>query len=307
MSIGVARTQVSSCSSELFQTAPGNYSMQLRVMTPTDIPGGVRLSALAGWNQTESDWKRFLAASPNGCLVVEEAATVVGTAATVSYEDRFAWIGMVLVDPQFRNRGIGSKLLQRTIEYLDDAGIPTLKLDATPLGKPLYEKLGFVREYEIARWTLKRTVPVERVVNAARLQTEQWSEILKCDREVFGADRGALLRTLYEERSDLTMAVGSGTQMQGYAFGRHGLFADHLGPWVARDGDIAEKMLQDFLERSPRNTVIADALQSNAAVAEILRSAGFTITRPLTRMYRGPNNFPGEPESLCAILGPEFG
>ena len=281
--------------------------MQLRVMTLNDIPGGMRLNALAGWNQTESDWKRFLAASPNGCLVMEEGAKLVGTATTLSYEDRFAWIGMVLVDPEFRNRGIGTRLLRRMIEYLDDAGIPTLKLDATPLGKPLYEKLGFVSEYEIERWTLKRTTPDERVVNAPPLQTEQLSEILAYDREVFGADRSALLRALYEERSDLTLAIGSGTHMQGYAFGRHGLFADHLGPWMARDGDSAEKMLKDFLERSPRDTVIADALKSNPAAGEILRSTGFTITRPLTRMYRGPNRFPGKPESLCAVLGPEFG
>jgi len=281
--------------------------MQIRLMTPNDIPGAVRLNALAGWNQTESDWKRFLAASPNGCLVVDDAAKVVGTATTVSYEDRFAWIGMVLVDPEFRNRGIGTRLLRRMIEYLDDAGIPTLKLDATPLGKPLYEKLGFVSEYEIERWTLKRTTPVERVLNAAPLPTEQLSEIVAYDRDVFGADRSALLRGLHRDRSDLTLAVRSGRQMQGYAFGRHGRFADHLGPWMARDADSAEKLLRDFLERSSRDTVIADALKSNAAAGETLHSAGFTVTRPLTRMYRGPNRFPGKPESLCAILGPEFG
>jgi GNAT superfamily N-acetyltransferase len=276
-------------------------------MTPNDIPGAVRLNALAGWNQTESDWKRFLAASPNGCLVVDDAAKVVGTATTVSYEDRFAWIGMVLVDPEFRNRGIGTRLLRRMIEYLDDAGIPTLKLDATPLGKPLYEKLGFVSEYEIERWTLKRTTPVERLLNAAPLPTEQLSEIVAYDRDVFGADRSALLRALHRDRSDLTLAVRSGRHMQGYAFGRHGRFADHLGPWMARDADSAEKLLRDFLERSSRDTVIADALKSNAAAGETLHGAGFTVTRPLTRMYRGPNRFPGKPESLCAILGPEFG
>src|SRR4030095_15156780 len=104
------------------------------------------------------------------------------------------------------------------------------------------------------------------------------SEIRACYREVFGADRSALLRALYEERSDLTLAVGSGTHMQGYAFGRHGLFADHLGTWIARGGDSAEKMLKGFLERSPRDTVIADALKSNPAAGEILRSTGFTIT-----------------------------
>jgi hypothetical protein len=35
---------------------------------------------------------------------MEDGAMVVGTATTLCYDHRFAWIGMVLVDPGFRNR-----------------------------------------------------------------------------------------------------------------------------------------------------------------------------------------------------------
>src|SRR5262245_28897933 len=180
--------------------------MRLRVMTPEDIAGGVRLNTLAGWNQTEADWKRFLAAGANGCFVMEDGEKVVGTATTLPYEKRFAWISMVLVDPEFRNRGIGTKLLQRTIEYLDQTGIPTMKLDATPLGRPLYEKLGFVSEYEIERWVLKRTTEVNSVANETGISSARLSEILKCDNEVCGADRSVLLRSLDEQAPDLTLS-----------------------------------------------------------------------------------------------------
>lgn len=281
--------------------------MKLRVMTTKDIPSGARLNRLAGWNQTDSDWHRFLVASPQGCFVMEDHANVVGTVATLPYEDRFAWISMVLVDPEYRNRGIGTELLRRAVEHLDDAAIPTLKLDATPLGKPLYEKLGFVSEYEIERWNLRRTVEENRAQSAEIPVAAQVAEILAYDRQIFGADRSILLRSLAERGPALTLAVARGTQVQGYAFGRHGLFADHLGPWMAVDPDTAKIMLTDFLRRSSRDTVIVDALQSNKAAGGTLRDHGFTIARPLTRMYRGPNAFPGKPESLCAILGPEFG
>src|SRR5262249_51209997 len=79
--------------------------MRLRVMTESDLASGVRLNTLAGWNQTAGDWSRFLARSPRGCFVVEDGTKVVGTATTVCYEDRFAWIGMVLVDPEYRKQG----------------------------------------------------------------------------------------------------------------------------------------------------------------------------------------------------------
>jgi hypothetical protein len=53
--------------------------------------------------------------------------------------------------------------------------------------------------------------------------------------------------------------------------------------------------------------LIVDWLKSNVVAGQLLRSFGFSYTRPLTRMYRGENAHPGSVERLCAILGPEFG
>jgi len=50
----------------------------------------------------------------------------------------------VLTYPQFRRRGIATKILQRIIEEAKSANISAIRLSATGDGKPLYEKLGFV-------------------------------------------------------------------------------------------------------------------------------------------------------------------
>jgi N-acetylglutamate synthase-like GNAT family acetyltransferase len=276
-------------------------------MTKEDIPGGVRLNTIVGWNQTEIDWNRFLTGSPDGSFVMEHGAKVVGTAATLSYEHRFAWIGMMLVDPEYRQQGIGTNLLQRAIEYLDGAQIPTVKLDATPAGMPLYEKRGFVAEYEIERWILKRPAQEPHAASETSLVTEELSEVFARDRDIFGADRSVLLRSLNEQACDFTQVARDGSQLQGYAFGRRGLFADHLGPWIARDLAAARTLLAEFLRRSSRETIIVDALKSNQVAGEILHDHRFSLARLLMRMYRGANAFPGKPDSLCAILGPEFG
>jgi GNAT superfamily N-acetyltransferase len=284
--------------------------MQLRTMTRRDISAGLRLKELAGWNQTAADWNRFLDASPEGCFVAEVGGGVRGTAATISFENKFAWIGMVLVDPEYRSRGIGTKLLERTIEYLDQQKMPTMKLDATPQGKPLYEKLGFVTEYGIERWVLKRPLRAGTGTadpNRVPLSTAQLESILGKDREVFGADRSPLLRSLYEETPNYAMSVWSSGTLQGYTFGRKGSFADHLGPWMAEDSAAARPLLHGFLARSSRETLIVDCLTANAVAVELLRTSGFSYARTLTRMVRGPNGYPGNPGTLCAILGPEFG
>jgi GNAT superfamily N-acetyltransferase len=281
--------------------------MRIRIMTKQDVPAGLRLNTLAGWNQTAADWHRFLKQSPAGCFVMEYDTKIVGTATTITYENRFAWIGMVLVDPDYRKQGIGTQLLNKTIEYLDQSRIFTMKLDATPFGKPLYAKLGFVSEYDIERWVLKRS-PTDTISSASvRLTPVKLDQICKLDRELFGADRGFLLRSLHEQSPELAIAVWEGALPQGYCFGRRGLFADHLGPWFSKSQAAAETILREFLAQSSRDTLIVDCLKCNSWARELLRTSGFAPARPLTRMVRGPHNDPGQPDSLCAILGPEFG
>jgi GNAT superfamily N-acetyltransferase len=280
-------------------------------MTKADIPAGMRLKEIAGWNQTAADWERFLEASPQGCSVAEHEGRVCGTATTISFENRFAWIGMILVDPEYRSQGIGTKLLERAIEYLDDLRITTIKLDATPQGKPLYEKLGFVPEYEIERWTLRRS-PSEMAKQSGLgsrepLSQELLESVFEADKESFGADRSFLLKSLHADAPEFTKGIWNARAIEGYAFGRRGSFADHLGPWNARNITAAGSLLETFLAQSSREVVVVDSLKSNAAARELLVSFGFSYSRPLTRMYRGRNDHPGRPEFLCAILGPEFG
>jgi GNAT superfamily N-acetyltransferase len=280
-------------------------------MTESDIAAGMRLKELAGWNQTEADWKRFLVASREGCFVAEVDGVVRGTAATIVYSGRFAWVGMVLVDPEFRGRGIGTKLLEKCIEHLDSLRVPCIKLDATPLGKPVYEKLGFLTEYELERWTLKRAAGDSGGGNPTEaweaMPTPLFEFILKADGEAFGADRSEILRAVNAEEPRFTDGLWNAGGMEGYAFGRHGSFADHLGPWIAKDEGTAERLLERFLAQCSRGTVVTDCSAANPFVRKLLSVKGFEFSRPLTRMFRGRNDHAGRPELVCAILGPEFG
>ncbi len=279
------------------------FSMRMRQMTTQDITDGMRLKDVARWNQTEADWGRFLSANPEGCFVAEIEGRLVGTVTTIIYEDRFAWIGMVLVDPEFRNRGIGRVLLHSAIEHLESRSVACMKLDATPQGKPIYEKLGFVSEYEIERWALNRLAASAHL----KVLTPELHAVLKLDREVFGADRSALLRGLSESAPEFVQVLTTQSDVTGYAFGRHGSLADSFGPWIAYKEQAAAELLDSFLARSSRELIFVDCLKSNSWATGLVKARGFEFSRPLTRMYRGDNTHPGRPAVVCGILGPEFG
>src|ERR1044071_2232747 len=126
-------------------------AIDIRLLFESDIPSAMRLKEAAGWNQTEADWRRLLSLQPNGCFAAVKDGRLVGTTTTTIY-DELAWIGMVLVDPQYRRQGIAVQLMNVALEYLNGK-VETIKLDATELGQPVYEKFGFAAESEVERWS----------------------------------------------------------------------------------------------------------------------------------------------------------
>ncbi|MBK8884959.1 MAG: GNAT family N-acetyltransferase [Bacteroidales bacterium] len=128
-----------------------NKSILIRQMMPEDLDQALDLSVTEGWNQTMKDWRLLLDNPLNVCIVAEKDNRVAGTATALNHGNRVAWIGMVLVDKLLRGQGAGKMLLESIIERLND--VPSVKLDATPAGEPLYRKLGFADEYKIFRMT----------------------------------------------------------------------------------------------------------------------------------------------------------
>ena len=125
--------------------------LSLRVMGKDDVPAVEELRRLAEWNQTPEDWRRLLELEPEGCFLAELESELAGTVTTTAYGQAIAWLGMMLVHPKHRRQGIATRLMGQAIEYLRGRGVRCIRLDATPAGYPVYERLGFVPE-----WTLTR-------------------------------------------------------------------------------------------------------------------------------------------------------
>lgn len=52
--------------------------------------------------------------------------------------------------PKYRRRGIAYQTLDKLVKEAKDKGIFAISLEATDMGRPLYEKYGFVKmEYEM--------------------------------------------------------------------------------------------------------------------------------------------------------------
>ncbi len=279
--------------------------IEIRLLREADIPAALQLKELARWNQTASDWRRLLRLEPSGCFCATVQGCVVGTTTTTTYGRDLAWIGMVLVDPDYRRLGIATRMMHVALDYLREAGVLTVKLDATPDGRPLYENLGFRVESLIERW---EGVAGTQAFGCSPLDTSARREALTLDRRAFGADRSALIELLVEDAcvAPLTSTAPDG-RLTGYALARRGTAAAYVGPLVATMSDSATALLDGLLGQLTGQRVYIDLNTDFEMGREILAARGFVKQRDLIRMCNGENNEAGTSPSIFAIAGPEYG
>lgn len=283
-----------------------NPDIQLRIMQESDFPDCERLREQAGWNQTLIDWRRFLSFNPSGNFVATLNGQVVGIIFTIPYEDRFGWVAAVIVDQNHRRVGIGGLLMNAGIEHLENRGV-TVKLDATPAGKMLYDTLGFFDEYGLARMVYEASGGVLNLPLCEPIAQKERERIIAYDAPIFGANRSAVLQSYLQYYPQFGFYAAEGTRISGYIMAREGINAFHIGPWIADDPDTAKQLLASVLQTRQPGKAFIDIVDPNPHVCSILESLGFREQRTFMRMYKGNNSHPGLPEKIYGISGPELG
>src|SRR5262249_61822 len=144
--------------------------------------------------------------------------------------------------------------------------------------------------------------------NSARPMTEEdLPLVFEMDHQVFGADRGVMLKWMFDGAPEYSRVIVRGGEIAGYTFGRRGFYFEHLGPVIAEDQDTAKQLVAACLSDQMGRSFILDGARHDREWTRWLESIGFREQRPFIRMFRGENLDPGLPEKQFAILGPEFG
>jgi GNAT superfamily N-acetyltransferase len=281
-----------------------------------DLHSADQLRALAGWNQTPADWERFIRYAPEACFLAEWEGEPVGTVTTTAYGTELGWIGMMLVHPDYRRRGIAKALMRRAMESLGERQVRCIKLDATPAGEPVYRQLGFLPEWELQRWERAATPGNDRLDampphprplspeaeargEAGTRPLAELALVAGMDRQAFGADRMDWLRRL-------ASASGCVVRERGYGMLRPGVLADYLGPIVADNDAVAAELIGGLLGETSRR-VFWDIPRPNSAAEALAAKLGLKPVRSLLRMWMGEASCAGDPRLQYAIGDPATG
>jgi GNAT superfamily N-acetyltransferase len=289
----------------------------LRLLTPDDLDGAFTLSSTAAWNQRLADWRMLLTMAPDGSFAALVEGRVVGTAIGVDYGG-FAWIAMMLVDPAYRGRGLGRRLLEASMGSVPP-GRP-IRLDATPMGRPLYQAYGFEDEVMLTRHIadgsthLRSSRPHTSAPRSVRpLVPADLPLVAAHDVPVFGGNRGAVLEWALEGAPHYARIVEADAEPIHYCLGRDGRLFDQIGPVVAGSDAVAQALVSAALAGAGDRPILLDVFDARDTFAAWLRTCGFRIQRPLFRMRRpggrGVSSIDERtrsPLAEFAIFGPEF-
>lgn len=280
----------------------------LRKMSIDDIGAAMKLSNAEGWNQTENDWKLLIEYPANVCMVAQMDNKVIGTTTAMNYASDEAWIGMVLVDKEYRGYGVSKALLARILEKT--AFIKSIKLDATQAGRPVYHKFGFKDEYVIVRMvniSAMMLSTVEFEIKPEPIRFSDTHEIVAIDESVFGVNRKQLIKFLLRRYPAKGWLLRRRGEIVGFVLGREGNKYHHIGPLVASSTSDAMMLVSKVVGDLTNKSIVLDVLFDKKELIDLLNSLGFIRQRDFVRMYKNENPFQGNIANQFLICGPEFG
>jgi ribosomal protein S18 acetylase RimI-like enzyme len=245
---------------------------------------------------------RFL--QPDGVFLASSDGIPAGMVASIIYSD-YAYVGLMGIHQDFQRKGLGLALMEHLLAWMEEQKVPLVKLDASPAGQPLYEKLGFVPLDEV--YVFQRQagrLDVQRPKGIELITHQHLDLIAASDTQAYGADRSRLLCALlklYPERAFLTQDAQK--QVTGYLIAQ----TKRIGPWIMIESNDAEQLLLAALSLPFTGKVSVITPANNTDAVSLLKRYGFEIVRVNRHMAYGPGTFNGQREKVYGQTSLSFG
>ncbi len=272
-------------------------------ITAGDLPEILAMSKLMNWNQTAADWELFIRHGDPVAMIHD--GRVVATGAGIGWNKRLAWIGLVITLPEMRGKGVATCLMKELMNRYAD--FTSIKLDASAMGAPIYEKLGFVSERRVVRLSSQSPLAPDTSFEWRRLTREDLPLLLPVESGFTGTDRTSLFEHYLEHWPEMTLGACRGGKLHGYIMGRPGRMFRQAGPLIADSTATALALIKQWSALEPDKPFQLDIPDTQPELLETLKSLGFNFERDFLRMHYGAPCGDWDQQNFYGIFGPEMG
>ncbi|QNK89113.1 GNAT family N-acetyltransferase [Sporosarcina sp. resist] len=273
-----------------------------------DLQSIIRLSESVGWDYDEKEIKTILL---SGKIFghIDQNGTIISSAAIIPYEENLASLGMVIVNPKYRRRGLASSVVKKCLSVVPKG--TKILLISTEKGLSLYRKLGFVKVGYVSKYICEQWRDTNRIINCnknkvVKMEEKHFSDVCVLDRESFGARRSTYLYNRIKQSEKSFVSLDKEGNINGFGLSILGKENLILGPIIANTYEIAtlitERLVNGYLGR-----VRIDVPSGNEEYMSFVESKGFSIINTPPVMILNSKDLPARNQTLYSISAQAFG
>lgn len=257
----------------------------------TDINGLRQLASMAeaeGWNPGIDDYVIYYHTDPDAFYGVFKDDQMIGGGSIVSYNGDFGFMGLFIMQPEFRSSGIGTKLWY----FRRDTLLSRLKknaaigMDGVVNMQPFYAKGGFKLAFRDERYELDGR-NFETGTNISPVSEADINNIIAYDNSCFGVNRDNFIRPWLQRETAVAFKYEEGGNLRGFAVIRKASRGKRIGPLFADNANIAEELLRSCLNTAPGEKVYIDIPITDEIKASLAKKYGGLFVFECGRMYYG--------------------
>jgi ribosomal protein S18 acetylase RimI-like enzyme len=256
----------------------------VRTMERSEVDFAIQLAAGEGWNPGVADAACFYQADPEGFLVGILDNRPIGCVSAVSYGNKFGFIGLYIIVPEYRGRGYGLRLWQAGMKRLTGHNIG---LDAVIAQEATYTKAGFKRAYRNFRFESRYSEPTPpEYPEISQLRSGSLDQVARYDRQCFPAERPSFLRCWLDQPSGTALGYFEKNLLRGYGVIRRCSQGYKIGPLFADNPDIAERLYLSLAAKTEEGEqVFLDITEANPAALDLVKKYRMREVFATNRMY----------------------
>lgn len=284
-----------------------NDDLTIGMMREIEVSQLIDWAADESWNPGLSDVGVAWGVDPEAFIAVRRSDELLGGGTIISYDGAFGFMGLFIVRPDLRGRGIGTSLWyqrrDRLVRRLNRGA--SIGMDGVFDMVPFYERGGFRLAYRDLRF---EGVAVggcsDRVTD---LGAVPFAAIEQFDRRFVPAPRGRFLSAWLAQSGGVGAALlDRRGELRGYGYLRPCRRGYKVGPLFADEGSVAEEILDHLCGCISGEFVQIDVPEPNTAALEMVNRRGLVESFGCARMYLGPD--PGLPtDNIFGVTSFEFG
>jgi hypothetical protein len=193
---------------------------------------------------------------------------------------------VVITHPDYQRQGLARRMMTAAIDYLRGRGAKCIMLDASKMGYPLYDSMGFRSLYKIE--IFQGNAPLIVGDDGVRDLTEADIDgVIRRDGQLFGVERPQIIRRLAHPLPGAAWVSGTADDIQGYLLLKNSRHGASIGPWYHNTDAGAEALLRRALAGINGQGAKLYIPETNAAAKAIATKYGMVYDRYCTRMVLG--------------------